>query len=171
MNTFIQARRIDLALALTAVVAACVAPCGAGAVSPANLAPDLDEQAIRDVVAQQVEAWNHHDAPAWSAAFAVDGEFTSAQGATTRGREAIAALQSALFAGALRESYLRSDEVDVRLLGREVAIVEAASTLAGVPFPVPYGPSRGRYRSLVVLQKDSGRWNVVAMQCVRIGNQ
>jgi uncharacterized protein (TIGR02246 family) len=158
-------RRLALA---TLFVAGLWAP-RAGAVAPANIASD-DEREIRLVFSQQAEAWNRHDAPAWAASFAEDADFTSSLGATTHGRGAIVALQATLFRGALAQSVLKTSVIDVRLLDKDTAVVRSSSELEGVGFATTFGPGNGTYRSLVVLRRDSARWTIAAMQCVREGN-
>ncbi|HLX23516.1 MAG TPA: SgcJ/EcaC family oxidoreductase [Usitatibacter sp.] len=157
-------------LALAALLAAGIWIQGAGAVAPANLAADSDEREIRLVFSQLGEAWNRHDASAWAAFFAEDADFTSSLGATTHGRGAITALQATLFRGALAESALKTTVIDVRFLDKETAVVRSSSALDGVGFATTFGPANGTYRSLAVVHKESGRWNIAAMQCVRVGN-
>lgn len=157
-------------LVAAALVTAGLWAAAVGAVAPASPAQDSGEREIRLVVAQQVEAWNRHDAQAWGESFAVDADFTSSLGATTHGRDAIAAMHAILFRGALAESVLKSYEVDVRPLGKDIAVVRSSSTLSGVGFATTFGPGNGKYRSLAVLRKDSGRWTIAAMQSVRCGN-
>jgi uncharacterized protein (TIGR02246 family) len=157
-------------LALATLIAAALWAPYAGAVAPANIAPDDDEREIRVALAQQAEAWNRHDGGAWAAGFADDADFTSSLGATTHGRDAIAALHATLFRGALAESVLRNEDIDVRFLGRDVAVVRSSASLTGVGFTTTFGPGNGRYRVLAVLRRDYGRWAIEAMQCVRRGN-
>ena len=49
-----------------------------------------DETAIRKVLADFVEAWNKHDAKAFSMVFAEDADFTNVRGASCTGRSSIA---------------------------------------------------------------------------------
>ena len=157
-------------LALAGFLAASLWTQGAGAVAPANVASDSDEREIRLVLNDQAQAWNRHDASAWAASFAEDADFTSSLGATTHGRGAIMAQQATLFRGALAESVLKTTVIDVRFLDKATAVVRSSSALEGVGFATTFGPGNGTYRSLAVLHKESGRWNIAAMQCVRAGN-
>jgi len=157
-------------LALAPLFAAALWAQNAGAVAPARTVPEDDEREIRRDFSQQAEAWNRHDGAAWAAGFADDADFTSSLGATTHGRDAIAALHATLFRGALAESVLRNEDIDVRFLGRDVAVVLTSAALSGVGFTTTFGPRNGRYRILAVLRRDSGRWTIEAMQCVRRGS-
>ena len=48
-----------------------------------NQGNSIDEIGIKKVLADQVEAWNRHDAKAFSMAFAEDADFTNVVGAST----------------------------------------------------------------------------------------
>ena len=138
------------------------------AVSPALLGyPVVEERQIREVLSQQIGAWNNHDADRWAAAFAHDADFTSSLGTTTHGQDAIKSLHVTLFAGPLRRSSLKGVALDVRVLDH-LAVVQGRYVIDGNGFATTYAPTDGTYRSLMIMRKDGAGWTIAAMQWVRL---
>lgn len=113
---------------------------------------------------------NAHDAKAFAALFAADGEFTNVIGMTARGREAIEAFHRPLFVGdtskgnpSFKEAVLKVDEVRVRFLRPDVASVDILWTQTGSK--APDGKDRGTRKGLAswVVTKDDGAWRVAVM--------
>ena len=86
-----------------------------------------DEAAIRDVVqTRQQKAWNQHDAKAYAALFAEDGEVVNVVGWWWRGRNEIERKLTDAFALVFRESTLTITEATVRFLTPEIAVAHVA---------------------------------------------
>lgn len=134
--------------------------------SPALLGQAFEERQIRELLNQQVGAWNSHDAEGWAAAFASDADFTSSLGTVTHGQNAIRSLHVTLFSGPLRRSSLRQEGFDVRVLDH-LAVVQGRYVIDGNGFATTYAPTDGIYRSLMILRKDFAGWTIAAMQWVR----
>ena len=60
---------------------------------------EKDEAAIRELAASMERAHNAHDAKAFAALFAANGDFTSVRGMTARGRKAIEEFHRPMFEG------------------------------------------------------------------------
>lgn len=129
-----------------------------------------DEAAIRELAAAFEKTHNAHDAKAFAALFAPDGEFTNVVGMTARGREAIEAFHRPLFEGdtsrgnpSFKEAVLKVDEVRVRFLRPDVASVDILWTQTGSK--APDGEDRGTRKGLAswVVTKDDGAWRVAVM--------
>lgn len=60
------------------------------------------ETSIRRALAEQAEAWNRHDAKAWSASFADDADFVNVLGMLFQGRAEIERRHAELFRSILR---------------------------------------------------------------------
>jgi uncharacterized protein (TIGR02246 family) len=123
-----------------------------------------DEAAIRDVVqTRQQQAWNQHDARAYAALFAEDGEVVNVVGWWWRGRAEIESKLTDAFAFVFRESTLTITQVDVRLLTPEIAVAHVLWTMSGARTP-PGMPEPRKGIQTIVLQKRAGNWMIAAFQ-------
>jgi uncharacterized protein (TIGR02246 family) len=122
-----------------------------------------DETAIREVENRQQEAWNKHDAKAYAALFTADGDCVNVVGWWWKGRAEIEQKLTAAYAFVFRESALTINEVTVRFLSPDVAVVHARWTMTGARTPqgMPV-PQTGIQTQLV--QKEAGQWLIAAFQ-------
>jgi uncharacterized protein (TIGR02246 family) len=122
-----------------------------------------DEAEIRKVEAQQAEAWNKHDAKAYASLFSEDGDVVNVVGWWWKGRQEIERKLTDAFAFVFRESTLNINEVDVRFLSPDIAVVHARWNMTGARTPkgIPE-PQQGI--QLQTLQKQSGKWMIAAFQ-------
>jgi uncharacterized protein (TIGR02246 family) len=133
--------------------------------------PSADETAIRKLVAEQTEAWNRHDAAAWSKDFAPEADFVNIFGGVFQGREEIAKRHADIFLTLFKDSHT---EVTVRRLvfigkAKDVAVVDADHVVTGYGELPPTirasgEPAALRTRMKYVLQKVKGRWLIIAGQ-------
>jgi uncharacterized protein (TIGR02246 family) len=82
-----------------------------------------DEDAIRDLVARQVNAWAAADLEAYASVFTFDADYITFLGTRYKGRKAIAASYIPLFKKLLRGSHLEIEILQVRFLTPDVALV------------------------------------------------
>jgi uncharacterized protein (TIGR02246 family) len=123
-----------------------------------------DEAAIRDIVqTRQQQAWNQHDARAYAALFAEDGEVVNVVGWWWRGRAEIETKLTDAFAFVFRESALTITQVEVRFLAPEIAVAHVLWTMSGARTP-PGMPEPRKGIQTVVLQKRGGNWMIAAFQ-------
>ena len=94
-------------------------------------ATDADSAAIRQVVAQWMDAFNRHDAQGWVAPFLEDGDFTNVSGLALHGRKAVEERFQKLFAGALKDSHRTETIRHIRFVKPDVAAVDGEWELAG----------------------------------------
>jgi uncharacterized protein (TIGR02246 family) len=129
-----------------------------------------DEAAIRELAAGFEKTHTAHDAKAFAALFAPDGEFTNVLGMTARGRKAIEDFHRPLFEGdttkgnpSFKEAILKVDEVRIRFLRPDVASVDILWTQTGSK--APNGTDRGTRKGLAswVVTKEGGAWQVAVM--------
>jgi len=121
-----------------------------------------DESAIRDLVgAHQQEAWNQHDAHAYAALFAEDGDVVNVVAWWWRGRAEIESNLTRMFANIFRDSTLTFRQVDVRFLTPEIAIAHARWTMTGAHMPPGLPEPREGLQTLTV-QKRNGKWLIAA---------
>lgn len=135
----------------------------------AEEARSQDEATIRQLVAAQAEAWNRHDAAAWSKDFAPDADFINIVGSVFQGRAEIEKRHAGIFASIFKES---RTQVTVRRLvfpGPEVAVVDTDHEVTGhtgLPPGVQNTDEAGtlRTRMKYVMRKSAGKWQIVSAQ-------
>jgi uncharacterized protein (TIGR02246 family) len=89
------------------------------------------EAAISGLLARQAEAWNAHDAQAWSAAFSEDAEFVNILGTLFQGRAQIEQRHAELFRGIFSQSRVTVTTRKVTSLGATAALAETVHELRG----------------------------------------
>ena len=122
-----------------------------------------DEISIRNVLKGLAEAWNRHDAEAFSLAFAEDADFTNVHGMSAHGRRGVARFHAPIFATLFKDSCLKIDEVKVRFIKPDVAAVEEWWGMTGAT------DTRGREIPLrkgllsLVMTKHDAHWAISVM--------
>ena len=127
-----------------------------------------DEVDLRQLVSVQTDAWNTHDATAWSKDFADDAEFINIVGTVFQGHAEIETRHAAIFASIFKASH---DEVTVRKVafpGPDVAVVDMVHEVTGhtgLP-PGVQNTEEGLLRTQMkfVLKRTDGQWRIVAGQ-------
>jgi uncharacterized protein (TIGR02246 family) len=144
-----------LVLAIGLVVATAAAP-----------QTSSDEAVVRNIVQEEIAAWNSGDAVAYSHHFAVDGTFTNIRGEFFTGREIFIQKHDNLFKGPFHGSRLKADIVSLKFVRPDVVVVEVLTSVTGIPklFPGTNTDEKGRLRTrlLQVLVKDGGEWKIAA---------
>lgn len=132
--------------------------------SPESNAQASDVSAVRELQVQQAAAWNRHDAAAYAALFAEDGDVVNVLGWWWRGRTEIESRLTDAFAWVFRDSTLTITEVQVRSLDPLTAVAHVRWVLEGAKVPpgAPEPPRQGI--QLQVLRKEAGRWKIVSFQ-------
>jgi uncharacterized protein (TIGR02246 family) len=127
-------------------------------------AQEADRAAIRDLQATQADAWNRHDAAAYSELFEQDGDVVNVMGWLWRGRDEISRKLTGAFAHVFRESKLTITDVDVRFLDPKLAVAHVRWTMEGAKPPpgAPEPPRQGI--QLQVLRKNGDRWRILSFQ-------
>jgi len=121
-----------------------------------------DEAAIRQTVMGLQEAWNRHDMRAFANLFAEDADFVNVAGVWLKGRSQIEEKHRAAHATMFRDSTLSVEEVNVRFLTPDIAIAHVLTSLVGQKLPDGTEVPQRRALLTVVLQKQSGKWMIVA---------
>ena len=129
-----------------------------------SLAQQADVEAIRELQRQQAEAWNGHDAAAYSRLFAEDGDVVNVLGWWWKNPAEIRSKLDDAFAFVFRDSTLTITDVQVRFLAPAIAVAHVSWTLDGAKAPpgAPAPPRTGI--QLQVLTKQSGRWLIASFQ-------
>jgi uncharacterized protein (TIGR02246 family) len=140
----------------------------------------VDEEAVRKVVNGFAEAWNRHDMNALGALFTPDADFVSVIGTHSKGRESIQ-LSHAFIHGTIpadsagvgipkgghgiyKTSSITHKRVDVRFLGKDVAVAHVQIELQGD------ARTKDPRQTLLVmiLTKENGRWLIAVAQNTEI---
>jgi uncharacterized protein (TIGR02246 family) len=115
---------------------------------------------IRNILEDEVAAWNNGYADAYSRHFAKDGTFTNLVGMFFTGRDAFRERHDQIFKGAYRGSTKQEDIVSLKFVRPDVAIVETLQTVTGFQklLPGTTADAKGRLRTrlLQVLVKHGG---------------
>jgi uncharacterized protein (TIGR02246 family) len=125
-----------------------------------------DEAAIRNIIQEEITAWNVGDAVAYARHFAADGTFTNVRGQFFTGRQAFIDRHDFVFKGQFKGSTLKQDIVSLKFTRPDVAIVEVLTSVTGIQqlSPGTNADAKGRLRTrlLQVMAKDGGEWKIVA---------
>jgi uncharacterized protein (TIGR02246 family) len=125
-----------------------------------------DEAAVRNIVQEEITAWNSGDAAAYSRHFAADGTFTNIRGEFFIGREPFIQKHDNLFKGPFHGSSLKQNIVSLKFVRPDVAVVEVLTSVTGIPklFPGTNTDDKGRLRTrlLQVVVNDGGEWKITA---------
>jgi uncharacterized protein (TIGR02246 family) len=92
---------------------------------------ERDEKAIEDVLRDFADAWNRHDAKAFSMVFAEDAAFTNVVGMSAHGRAEIEKFHAPLFATRFRDTHQTIADVKIRFITPDVAAVDARWEMTG----------------------------------------
>ena len=124
---------------------------------------NLAEQAIHRVIERFTEAWNKHDAAAYSLVFAEDADFTNVFGQKFHGRPAIEAQHALIFSTMFKSSHLTCREISVRLIDQNLATVDVIWNMKGATNPQG-NPWPDRKGLLSLIMKNVGdKWSILIM--------
>jgi uncharacterized protein (TIGR02246 family) len=126
-------------------------------------APGSDEDAIRGVLTAFVEAWNKHDAKAFSMVFAQDADFTNVAGRTARGRKEVEAFHAPRFAEQFKESSQKIVGSAIRLIRPDVAVVDARWEMTGARSSDGHDIPLRKGLLSFVMTKDGDTWLITVM--------
>ena len=85
---------------------------------------ETGQQAITAVIDKFMDAWNRHDAKAFTAVFAEDADFTNWRGEGASGRSNIEAFHAPMFATIFKNSHQSYADIKTRFIRPDVAAVD-----------------------------------------------
>jgi uncharacterized protein (TIGR02246 family) len=122
-----------------------------------------DEKEIGKVLSDFVEAWNKHDAKAFSMVFAEDADFTNVRGTSASGRIEIEKFHAPLFATRFKDTKQTLTKSKIRFIRPDVAAVDAWWEMTGARGPEGQNlPLRTGLLNFV-MTKDGDKWRITVM--------
>ena len=120
-------------------------------------------QAVNKVLADFIDAWNKHDAKAFSMVFAEDADFTNVGGNSKQGRNEIEKHHEPGFKTKWKDSHQKITKSKIRFIKPDVAAVDAWWELAGIKGPEGQDmPSRKGLLNFI-MTKNNGTWLITVM--------
>jgi uncharacterized protein (TIGR02246 family) len=122
-----------------------------------------DEEGIKKVLINFVDAWNKHDAKIFSNVFSTDADFTNVFGKGASSRTEIEKFHALVFSTKFKDSYQQINKSKIRLIKPDVAAVDAWWELTGIKGPegqvMP--PRKGLLN--FVMTKNNEIWLITVM--------
>lgn len=122
-----------------------------------------DEEEIRKVLADFVEAWNKHDAKAFSMVFAEDADFTNVRGTSASGRAEIEKFHASLFATRFKDTNQKMTKTKIRFIRPDVAAVDAWWEMTGAKGPEGQDVPLRKGLLNFVMTKAGDKWRITVM--------
>jgi len=122
-----------------------------------------DEQAIHGIMDSFMDAWNRHDAKAWTAVFTDDADFTNVLGVSASGRSDIEQFHAKAFATIFKDSHQKYTAIKIRFIRPDVAAVDVhwemtgSTDPAGNPVPLRQGLLN------FTMTKSHDKWQIAVM--------
>jgi uncharacterized protein (TIGR02246 family) len=115
-----------------------------------------DEDAIRAIHQQMIDAWNASNGETFAAPFTDDADFVVFEGTNLKGREEIATFTQHIFDTVVKGSRLEGEVKFVRFLGPELAVMHSVVRTI-LPGQTEASPGRDSMQLTVMMKRD-GEW-------------
>jgi uncharacterized protein (TIGR02246 family) len=122
-----------------------------------------DRAKILSVLADFTDAWNRHDARAFSMLFAQDADFTNVRGTSAHGRTQIETFHVPSFATKFKDTHQTITETKVRLIKPDVAAVDARWEMTGAKGSEGQDLPLRKGLLNFVMTKEGGEWVITVM--------
>jgi uncharacterized protein (TIGR02246 family) len=122
-----------------------------------------DEQAIHGVMDGFMDAWNRHDAKAWTALFSEDADFTNVRGVGASGRKDIEEFHARVFAAQFKNSHQKYIDIKTRFIRPDVAAVDVHWEMTGATDPAGNAVDLRQGLLNFTMVKSEGKWQIVVM--------
>ena len=132
---------------------------------------EQDEKGIKQVLTAFVEAWNHHDAKAFSLVFAEDADFTNVRGMSAHGRAEVEKFHAPRFATKFKDSNQKIAEIRIRFITPDVAAVDARWEMTGAKGPDGQDIPLRKGLLNFIMSRSSGQWLILIMHNMDLPQQ
>lgn len=122
-----------------------------------------DEELIKKVLTNFTDAWNKHDAKAFSNVFSEDADFTNVRGTSAHGRSEVEKFHAPRFTTTFKDTYQKITQSKIRFIKPDVAAVDAWWEMTGVKSPEGQDmpPRKGLLN--FIMTKNSNTWLITIM--------
>jgi uncharacterized protein (TIGR02246 family) len=128
----------------------------------------VEEQAIREVIHEMIDAFNEHDARRSSRVFTADGDLATVRGEWFHGAAEIEKGLETVFATRARAACLKQIDTTIRFIRPDVALAHVKNELSGLIGSDGQNLPAHVEFSLRVLVKEGHQWRVAAMHNRRV---
>src|SRR5688572_23651667 len=125
-----------------------------------------DREAIIRLTKHLADTWTRHDAEAYASVFTENSDYIAFDGNHLEGRKANERHHAALFESVLRGSRMAFENVTVKFLTLDVAVMHGMGTVL-LPWQREVTPRRRSLQTYVVVRQD-GVWRIAAFHNVRV---
>ena len=122
-----------------------------------------DEELIKKVLTDFTDAWNKHDAKAFSNVFSEDADFTNVRGTSAHGRSEVEKFHAPLFTTRFKDTYQKITQSKIRFIKPDVAAVDAWWEMTGVKSPEGQDMSPRKGLLNFIITKNGDKWLITVM--------
>ena len=158
--------RVLISLLLLTFVSS-YAPCQT--VTPPNR--EQNENGIKQVLRSSVDAWNRHDAKAFSMAFAEDADFTNVVGMSAHGRTEIEKFHAPMFATRFKDTHLTMTDTKIRFITPDAGAVDAHWEMTGAKGPDGQEIRLRKGLLNFVMTRSNSQWLITVMHNMDLPQQ
>ena len=124
---------------------------------------DRDAEVIKKVLADFIEAWNKHDAKAFSMVFAEDADFTNVRGTSAHERMEVEKFHAPMFATRFKDTNQKITDTKIRFIKPDVAAVDARWEMTGAKNQEGQDIPLRKGLLNFVLTKENDKWFITVM--------
>ncbi|MEO5782501.1 MAG: SgcJ/EcaC family oxidoreductase [Ginsengibacter sp.] len=122
-----------------------------------------DEERIKKVLTDFTDAWNKHDAKAFSNFFSEDADFTNVVGKGSTGRNEIEKFHAPAFSTRWKDSYQKITQSKIRFIKPDIAAVDAWWEMTGIKGPEGQDMPQRKGLLNFIMTKNSETWLITVM--------
>ena len=123
---------------------------------------DSEEAAIKALMVQTTNAFNKHDARAWAQFCTPDARLVTVRGESMNGVAEIEKGLAAIFETRGRKATLKTLDIAVRFIRRDIALAYVTNEMSGVTSPTGDQQPPHTELSIRVLVKERDVWRITA---------
>lgn len=128
-----------------------------------DIARAKDEERIKKVLTDFTDAWNKHDAKAFSNVFSEDADFTNVVGKGSTGRNEIEKFHAPGFSTRWKDSYQKITQSKIRFIKPDVAAVDAWWEMTGIKGPEGQDMPQRKGLLNFIITKNNETWLITIM--------
>ena len=133
--------------------------------------PGPDEKGLKQVLTGFVEAWNQHDAKAFSMVFAEDADFTNVRGMSAHGRTEVEKFHAPIFAKNFKDTHQTMTDTKIRFITPDVVAVDARWEMTGAKGPDGQDIPLRKGLLNFIMTRSSDQWLITVMHNMDLPQQ